>query len=112
VPARTAAPNAEPNQTNADGLTSAMQWYVYDMTPQKVSVARLTDLESGDEPRYLYRQNLTADQRRVLEKFLRPFPLNEIQEEYRDPHMLEGMQITFVIRIHQGPQKRIYVAVR
>jgi hypothetical protein len=57
-----------------------------------------------------YQQKLTVEQRQSLVHFLRAFPLNSLRNEYRNPYVFDGMQITFDIRLDQGPHKEIFLA--
>jgi hypothetical protein len=81
---------------------------VVNVTLTEVSVTAENDF--GRPPKVIWEARLTAQQQDRLAKFLRTFPIDQIRDSYVDPHVFDGYQVFFTIRLGNVPTRKITVA--
>jgi hypothetical protein len=81
---------------------------VVKLSATEISVTSESDW--GQPPKVIWHAALTADQQAQLAKFIRQFPLDKLKDAYVDRTVFDGFQVTFMIQIGDGPERKITVA--
>lgn len=77
----------------------------YDVSPKEARV-RLTD-DFGSPERVLWQDKMSSQQANRASKCLCELPLNELENEYDNPNVCDGLQLTFRIQLENSAMRTI-----